>query len=262
MHGRTALTFLCWVPAPSWTLNSFWHFVHAPDDSATFIAPSLVWPTRMAQIKALLTRKTFFKNPFLEDLIAFSPGKISARTAAGRRWNERRTRQTPGFQTVSWHWPGLQAVNKPLFHPSTSREQTTWHLTSVNHLAHSLLTCKCFKWHNSYICVWDTGVSVWASLVITADNSINKNKSQPDVTNTEKKNTKGPYLYECQEDISWQAPSSNRFIFCSRPRTKCKTSIGNEFFQSCHFNGTESFLMHFAEPHQESLLKTGKYKSK
>lgn len=30
---------------------------------------------------------------------------------------------------------------------------------------------------------------------------------------TEEKKTKGPYLYECQEDISWQAPSSDRFIF-------------------------------------------------
>lgn len=69
-------------------------------------------------------------------------------------------------------------------------------------------------------------------------------------------------MYECQEDISWQAPSSDRFIFCSWPRTKCKTSIGNEFFQICHFNRTESFLMHLAEPHQDLWLKTGKYKSR
>lgn len=66
IHGRPALTFCCWVPAPSWTLNSFWH-VHALDDSATFIVPFLAWPTRMPPVKDLLMRKRF-SNHFLADL--------------------------------------------------------------------------------------------------------------------------------------------------------------------------------------------------
>lgn len=35
MHGGPALTLLYWDPAPSQTANTFWHFPHALDDSAT-----------------------------------------------------------------------------------------------------------------------------------------------------------------------------------------------------------------------------------